>query len=50
MTIYYTDKSYCATVRNGKVEYTAEYADENGRIVYTETLTEREYNSRTDEA
>ena len=46
MTINYNSYAYCAYVKNGKVEYCREYADNSGRIVYTEIITEKEFNKR----
>ena len=42
MSIQYDSISYAAYVKDGKVTYEAIYQDA-GRIVYTLTITEREY-------
>ena len=46
--IEYDTMEYCASVRNGKVEYYAEYY-KNMRIVYTLKLSYREYVSATEQ-
>lgn len=45
MKIQYDSMAYVASVKNGKVNFYREYSD-NMTIVYTEKITEREYNNR----
>lgn len=45
MKIDYDSMAYVARVKNGKVEYLKEYSN-NMVIVYTEKITEHEYNNR----
>ena len=46
MTITFKTVAYCAYVKNGKVEYCIEYADNEGYIFYTKTITQKEYNKQ----